>query len=61
MQLAVRHLVMRQSARLQASHVGSGRHGIFVLVRGPVNDFINHFPKVVKAKIVLRKSVIEDR
>jgi hypothetical protein len=50
-QLAVRHLVMRQSARLQARHVSSGRHGVFIFVRGPVNDSIDHWAKVVKAKI----------
>jgi hypothetical protein len=55
MQLAVRHLVMRQSARLQARHVGSGRDGIFVLISRPMNDFINHCPKIIK-----RESLNED-
>ena len=46
-QLALRHLVVRQSARLQARHVGSGRDGIFVFVRGPVKDSIDHWPMVI--------------
>jgi len=46
-QLAPRQLVVRQSARLQARHMGSDRDGIFVFVRGPVNDSINHWPMVI--------------
>jgi hypothetical protein len=46
-QLTVRQLVVRQSPRLQARHVGSDRDGIFVFVRGPVNDFIDHCPKKI--------------
>jgi hypothetical protein len=59
MQLAVRHLVVRQRARPQARDVGSTRDGIFVFVPGPVNDSIDHCPKVIKAKIVERKSFSE--
>jgi hypothetical protein len=55
MQLAVRHLVVWQSARLQARHVSSSGDRIFVFVRGPVNDSVDHFPEI----IVLR-SLSED-
>src|ERR1700681_1744064 len=51
-QFAPRQLMVRQSARLQARHVGSDRDGIFVFVRGPVNDSIDHCPK-----IILRRSL----
>jgi hypothetical protein len=46
-QLAVRQLVVRQSARLQACHVGSDRDRMLVFVRGPVKDSIDHCPKKI--------------
>jgi hypothetical protein len=46
-QLALRQLVVRQSARLQARHVVSDRDGILVFVRGAVNDSIDHWPMVI--------------
>jgi hypothetical protein len=57
MQFAVRHLVVRQSARPQARDVGSSRDGIFVFVRSPVNDSVDHCPKIVEANIVKSKII----
>jgi hypothetical protein len=47
MQFAVRHLMVWQSARLQARHVGSGRDRIFVFVTGPVNNSIDHCLEII--------------
>jgi hypothetical protein len=46
-QLALCQLVVRQSARIQARYVVSDPDGIFVFVRGPVNDSIDHWPMLI--------------
>jgi hypothetical protein len=47
LQLALRQPVVRQTAWLEARHVVSERDWILVLVRGPVNDSIDHWPMVI--------------
>jgi hypothetical protein len=42
-QLALRRLLVRHGSRLQARHVVSDSDRIFIFIRGPVNDSIDHY------------------
>ena len=47
LQFALRKAVTQHRAGLEARNVAADRDGVFVLVRGAVNDFVDHRPMLI--------------